>query len=326
MADNPWENAKEQLKKTADELDISDEVVEILESPERAVQSRVILKVNGSSKTFRAFRVWHNTARGPAKGGIRFHPNVTFDEVKALAMWMTWKNAVAGIPYGGGKGGVIVNPKGLNDEELEALSRGYARAFSFMFDPDRDVPAPDVNTNAKIMGWMLDELETIKGRKTPGIITGKPLELWGSKGRTEATGLGGFYTILNAVKAFEIKGRRVAVQGFGNVGFYAAKFLSENGFKVVAVSDSKGGVYSEKGLNVEAVMKTKREKGSVRFHEGKEISNEELVELDVDILVPAAIENVITKKNADSVKAGLVVELANGPTTPEADRSSTKGA
>ncbi len=319
MGANPWENAKKQLDRMAELAGISRDIVEVLKHPERAVESRVVLKTSDGVKTFPAYRVWHNTARGPAKGGIRFHPAVTFDEVKALAMWMTWKNAIANLPYGGGKGGVAVDPKELSKEELEALSRGYARVFAFLFDENLDIPAPDVNTNPQIMGYMLDELEVIKQRKMPGIITGKPISIGGSKGRIEATGLGGFFVIKRAVQAFGIKGRLAAVQGFGNVGYHVAKFLAENGFKVVAVSDSKGGVYNENGINPERALQVKKERGSVKFYEGKEISNEELLELDVDVLVPAAIENVITEKNADEIKARLVVELANGPTTPEAD-------
>jgi len=317
---NPWENAKKQLERAGKELGIEREVVEVLKKPERAVESRVILRRDdGELMVLPAYRVWHSTARGPAKGGIRFHPAVNFEEVKALAMWMTWKNAIAGLPYGGGKGGVAVNPKELSREEIKRLSRGYARAFAFMFDVDADVPAPDVNTDAQVMGYMLDELETMKGRKMPGVITGKPLALGGSRGREEATGLGGFYTVVNAVRAFNLEGRRVAVQGFGNVGYWTAHFLAENGFKVVAVSDSKGGVYREDGINVEKAREVKRKTGSVKNYRGKEITNEELLTLDVDILIPAAIENVITEKNAGEIRAKMIVELANGPTTPEAD-------
>ena len=319
--ENPWENALKQLDRVAELLGLEDKEKSVLSTPELVEQREIVVKkTDGSVMVLPGYRVWHNTARGPAKGGIRFHPNVTLDEVKALAMWMSWKNAVAGVPFGGGKGGVTVNPKELRVEELERLSRAYAAAFSHLFDQDKDVPAPDVNTNPKIMGWMLDELEKIKGRKQPGTITGKPVELGGSLGRTEATGLGGFYTIVNAVRAFGIKGKRVAVQGFGNVGFHAAKFLAENGFSVVAVSDSRGGVFNQDGIGPASALKIKKEKGSVKFYKGREISNKELLELDVDILVPSAIENVITEKNADRLQAKMVVELANGPTTPEADR------
>lgn len=312
---NAWKNALAQLERVADLVGMDEHIKDVLSRPERIVESRVIV----GGKVFPAYRVEHNTARGPAKGGIRFHPMVTLDEVKALSMWMTWKNAVVGVPYGGGKGGVAVNPKDISEKELELLSRRYIRALGFLFGSDTDVPAPDVNTTPRIMGWMLDELEALKGKREPGAITGKPLELWGSQGRTEATGLGGFYTLLNAVKSFGVKGKKVAVQGFGNVGFYAAKFLSEGGFKVVAVSDSRGGIYDKGGINPDKAMAAKRSTG-LSSYGGRTITNEELIELDVDILVPAAIENVIHRKNADKVEAGLIVELANGPTTPDAER------
>lgn len=316
---DPWENALKQLDEVARVMDLNDEAKEALSLPELVSESRIILKGEHSTDVFSAYRIRHNTARGPAKGGIRFHPQVTVGEVKALSMWMTWKNAVSGVPYGGSKGGIVVNPKGMSKKDLEGLSRGFIRSFSHVIGDNIDIPAPDVNTTPQIMGWMLDEFEVIKGRKEPGVITGKPLELGGSEGRTEATGLGGFYTILNAVKAFEVRGKKVAVQGFGNVGYYAAKFLSEAGFKVVAVSDSKGAVFDEGGLNIDAVMKKKKETKRIQGF-GKEITNEELLELPVDILVPSAIENVITQNNANDIEAKLIVELANGPTTPEADK------
>ena len=316
---DPWENALKQLDEVARVMDLNDATKEALSLPELVSESRVILKGVNSIEVFPAFRVRHNTARGPGKGGIRFHPQVTVGEVKALSMWMTWKNAVSGVPYGGGKGGIIVNPKGMSKKDLEGLSRGFIRSFAHVIGEDVDVPAPDVNTTPQIMGWMLDEYEAMKGRHEPAVITGKPLELGGSEGRTEATGLGGFYSIINAVKAFEIHGKKVAVQGFGNVGYYAAKFLEEAGYKIVAISDSKGGVFDEAGLNVEAVMKKKQETKRVKGF-GKSITNEELLELPVSILVPSAIENVITQQNANDIEAKLIVELANGPTTPDADK------
>ncbi|MBR9689332.1 MAG: Glu/Leu/Phe/Val dehydrogenase [Candidatus Altiarchaeota archaeon] len=316
---NPWENALRQLDDVIEVLDIDSSTKDALSYPERVTESRILLKTDSGVDVYPAYRVWHNTARGPAKGGIRFHPQVSVEEVKALSMWMTWKNAVAGVPFGGGKGGIIVNPKELSKGELEGLSRGFVRSLGSLFGQNTDIPAPDVNTNPTIMGWMIDEYETMRGKKEPGALTGKPIELGGSEGRTEATGLGGFYATLNAIKEFEIRGKRVAVQGFGNVGYYAAKFFSNHGFKVVAVSDSKGGIYDEQGLDIEKIRATKLKTGKVKGP-GKEIKNAELLELPVSILVPCAIENVINQNNAADIEAKLIVELANGPTTPDADK------
>ena len=315
---DPWKNALTQLDKVAKIIDIEDGVKELLSSPERVEEAKISVGTSKGGQKYPAYRVWHNTARGPAKGGIRFHPQVTVEEVKALAMWMTWKSAVVGIPFGGGKGGVVIDPKALSKQELEEVSRGYVRSLGHLFGCDTDIPAPDVNTNPEVMGWMLDELETMKGKKETGTFTGKPLELGGSYGRTEATGLGGFYSVLSAVKALNMEGRTVAIQGFGNVGYHAAKFLSENDFKIVAVSDSKGGIYSEKGLDIEKVRFVKKQTGKVEG--GKKIDNERLLELEVDVLIPAALENQINIDNATEIEAKLIVELANGPVTPEADK------
>jgi len=278
---------------------------------------------DGSVKVFEGFRVQYNNARGPTKGGIRFHPEETFDTVRALAAWMTWKTAVMDLPLGGGKGGVVCNPKEMSPGELERLSRGYIRALGHYIGPKVDVPAPDVYTNPQVMAWMLDEYEKMVGESAPGVITGKPLSLGGSAGRGDATARGGVYAIREAAKVLglELKGATCAIQGYGNAGQFAHKLGAELlGLKVVAVSDSKGGIYSPEGLDYEAVMAHKRETGSVvGFPGAQSITNEELLELDVVVLIPAALENQIGDWNADKIKAKIVAELANGPTTPEAD-------
>lgn len=290
--------------------------MEILKNPQRAYQS--ILEVSG--KKYPAFRVQYNDARGPTKGGIRYHPEVNLEEVKSLAFWMTLKCAVADIPYGGAKGGVAVNPKELSGSELQELSRKYVRAFYKQMGPTRDIPAPDVYTNSQIMAWMLDEYETLVGQKASGFITGKPLELGGSFVRDIATALGGVYVLEEALKKIKLSDKSVAVQGFGNAGMNMAKLLSEAGFKVVAVSDSKGGIYDPKGLRIDEIIKVKEKTGSVgNYSGGKKITNEELLALDCAILIPSALSGAITENNADSVKAKIVLELANGPTTPKAD-------
>jgi glutamate dehydrogenase (NAD(P)+) len=278
---------------------------------------------DGTTKTFQGFRVQYSDARGPAKGGIRFHPDETIDTVRALAAWMTWKTAVADIPLGGAKGGVICNPREMSRAELERLSRAYMRNIARYVGLTQDVPAPDVNTNPQLMAWMLDEYEMLMGHREPGVITGKPLELGGSAGRTPATALGGMYTIREAAKLLDIDlgTATAAIQGFGNVGSFAHKLLEEMfGTKVVAVSDEFGGIYSKQGLDYQTVLKHLESTGKVIACPGTEpISNKDLLELDVDILVPAAIENQLTSQNADQIKAKIVAELANGPTTPEAD-------
>ncbi len=306
----------ENLEGAISRLRIKEEVAERLRTPERILEVSIPVKMDdGGRKVFKGFRVQHNSARGPTKGGIRFHPSVNLDEVKALASLMTWKCALLDLPFGGAKGGVIVNPKELSERELERLSRGYIRRIAPFVGVDRDIPAPDVGTNSKVMAWMLDEYEKIVGKHEPGAITGKPLSLGGSQGREEATAQGAVYVLQEAVKTFDIKGKEVAIQGFGNAGMNLARKLDALGYRVVAVSDSKGTVYQEKGLNVEEVVKKKRKEGKV----GKDMSNEELLELDVDILIPAAIEGQITEENADRIRAKLILEVANGPTTPRAD-------
>ncbi len=320
---NPYKNAVSQLKQVAKLLDLSQEVVEVLSKPNKLLKTELEVKMDdGKIKKFQAFRSQHNNAVGPYKGGIRFHPQVSEDEVRALSMWMTWKCSVVGIPYGGGKGGIVVDPKKLSDAELERLSRAYIRFVANDIGSWIDVPAPDVNTNPQIMAWMLDEYEDIKGKKEPGVLTGKPVELGGSLGRTEATGLGGFYILekLIEVKSLKRENINIAVQGMGNVGYWFADFAANAGYKVVAISDSKGGIYNKDGLHVEKVLNYKNENKTLREYKGaKEITNKDLLELDVDVLVPAALENVITKDNAEEIKAKYIIEMANGPVTPEAD-------
>jgi glutamate dehydrogenase (NAD(P)+) len=278
---------------------------------------------DGKVKTFTGFRVQYNDARGPTKGGIRFHPEETIDTVKALAAWMTWKCAVVDIPYGGGKGGVICNPKELSVTELERVSRGFIRAIGRFIGPERDIPAPDVYTTPQIMAWMMDEYSTIVGYNAPGVITGKPLALGGSLGRGDATARGAVHCIVEAAKelGINLKGATVAIQGYGNAGYYAAKLMKEMaGSKIVAVTDSRAGVYDPNGIDPDGANDHKQKTGSLSGYKGlKAITNAEILELDVDILIPAAIENVITDKNAAKIKAKIIAEAANGPTTPEAD-------
>lgn len=307
-----------------------------LQKPQNIVKGEVEIAMDdGSKKKFQVFRSQHNNALGPYKGGIRFHPQVSESEVKALSLWMSLKTSVAGLPFGGSKGGIVVEPRGLSAGELERLSRAYMRFIAPHIGIDKDIPAPDVNTNSQIMAWMLDEYEKAVGRHEPGVLTGKPLEVGGSEGRTKATGYGGVLALqflLEKIKDTLDKPKSqvtIAVQGFGNVGYYFAKIASDAGFRVVAVSDSKGGVYVEEGLDPAATLACKEEKGRIancycvggvcELNKGREISNEELLELDVDVLVPAALENVLHKVNAAKVKAKVVVEMANGPLTSEAD-------
>lgn len=323
---DPFEIAVQQLERAVQFMDISNEALEFLKRPQRVLQVTIPVRLDDDSmKVFEGFRVQYNWARGPTKGGIRYHPHETLSTVKALAAWMTWKTAVVELPYGGGKGGVICNPKEMSERELENLSRGYIRAIYDIISPYSDIPAPDVYTNPRIMGWMMDEYETIVRRKSPafGIITGKPLSIGGSLGRIDATSRGGSYTIREAARILDLdlEEATIAIQGYGNAGYYMAKIAAEEmGLKVVAVSDSRGGTYNPDGLNPDDVLKWKYENRTVKDYPGGEnISNEELLELEVDILAPAAIEEVITKDNADNIKARLIAELANGPVTPEAD-------
>lgn len=314
-------NAQIQLKKAAERLNLSSADMLALLKPEAVEQ--VAFKVamdDGSSETFQGYRVRHNTNRGPAKGGIRFHPQVDLDEVTALANWMTWKCAVLDVPFGGGKGGVVVDPKKLSKGELKRLSESFFTAIASVVGPEKDIPAPDVGTNAEVMEWMLDAYNKAVGGNHPGVITGKPIARGGSEGRDDATARGGFYVLREVAGELELpKHATVAIQGFGNAGQFFAKFCAEIGYKVVAVTDSTGGVVNPEGLDVAKLLAHKHQTGKVSGFPGKEISNTALLELKVDVLVPAALENQITKANADKIHAKVVLELANGPTTPEAD-------
>jgi glutamate dehydrogenase len=322
---NSFEIVKNLIDTSVKKLNLSKSVYEILSEPQRVLTVTIPVQMDdGSVKVFTGYRSQHNNALGPYKGGIRFHHDVNLDEVKALSTWMTLKCAVANVPYGGGKGGVIVNPKTLSQGELERLSRGYIRAIAPVIGADLDIPAPDVGTNGQVMGWMMDEFARIRGYNEFGVITGKPVIVGGSLGRVEATSRGCVFVIREAarVTGLKLKEATVVVQGFGNVGSIAARLLQqEDGCRVLAVSDSTGGIYNPNGLDIAAVEEHKARTGSVKgFPGSKEISNEELLALECDILVPAALENQITDKNAGKIKAKIVAEGANGPTTPEADR------
>lgn len=302
--------------------------LEILKTPQRVIEVAVpVVMDDGQLKIFTGYRIQHNNIRGPYKGGLRFHPKVDLDEVSALAFWMTIKCAVADLPYGGAKGGITVDPKKLSRGELERLTRSYTRAVALFVGPDKDIPAPDVYTNPQIMAWFMDEYSKIKGRNVPAVVTGKPVEIGGSLGRDIATAQGGFYVLEMIYKKLKIKKNHAAaaIHGFGNAGMNFAKIASEAGYKVAAVSDSKGGVYNEKGLDIKKVIEHKEKTGSVvNFPGAKNVTNEKLLELPVKILIPAALEGVITAKNAGRIKAGIILELANGPTTPEADEKLYK--
>ncbi|MGC8663543.1 MAG: Glu/Leu/Phe/Val family dehydrogenase [Thermoplasmata archaeon] len=321
---NPFKIAQEQLDKAAKIMKLDPIVHQFLREPMRILEVTIPVKMDdGSVKIFKGFRVQYNDARGPTKGGIRYHPQETLDTVKALSAWMTWKTSVVDLPYGGAKGGIICDPKSMSEGELERLSRGYIRAIGRFIGPERDIPAPDVYTTPQMMAWMMDEYSKIVGYNAPGVITGKPLEVGGSLGRGDATAKGGLYTLREAAKKIklDLKKATVAVQGFGNAGQFAHKLVTEMfGSKVVAVSDTKGGIYCKEGLDFKKVLAHKEKTGSViNFPGTKNITNEELLELNVDVLIPAAIENQITGKNANNIKAKIVLELANGPTTPDAD-------
>ena len=321
---NAYEIAVQQFDRAAEYLDLKAGIREMLRKPKRELAVNFPVKMDdGSVEVFTGYRVHHSTVLGPTKGGIRFHPDVTLDEVRALAMWMTWKCSVVGLPYGGAKGGVICNPKEMSLTELENLTRRYASEISVLMSPEGDIPAPDVNTNPQIMAWIMDTYSMHRGYSTPAVVTGKPVEIGGSEGRKAATAQGTIYHIRRAAKHLDLNlGQASAVvQGYGNAGYYSAKFLYEDGASVIGVSDSQGGIYNPKGLDPEAVLAHKRETSSVvGYPDADTITNAELLEIACDILVPAALEKQITGENAPRVQTKIVAEAANGPTEPEADK------
>jgi glutamate dehydrogenase (NAD(P)+) len=321
---NSFEMAKKQIDIASKYLNIDPGSVEKMKHTKRELIVHFPVRMDDDSvKVFTGYRVQHNVSRGPAKGGIRYHPDLELDEVRALSMWMTWKSAVVNIPFGGAKGGVQCNPKEMSPHEIEHLTRRFTWEISMMLGPEQDIPAPDVYTNPQVMAWMMDTYSILKGYSVPGVVTGKPVELGGSLGRFEATGRGVVITALEALKYLNrpIEGVKVAIQGCGNVGGVAAKHFDRLGAKVIALSDSKKGIYNEKGLDLERVLeyKAKHQCFSYEGKEASEVTNQELLELDCDILVPAAIGNQISERNASRIKAKIVIEGANGPTTPEAD-------
>lgn len=319
---NPFENAMLQLKRANEVKEFSDEFMSRLYQPNREIKISIpVIMDDGGLKIFEGYRVQYNNARGPYKGGIRYHQDTDINEVRALAFWMALKCAVANIPMGGGKGGITVDPKKLSKTELEKLSRGWIKLMAPVIGPKTDVPAPDVNTTPEIMKWMVDEYKNITGDTTNACLTGKPIEVGGSEGRGPATGLGGFYVFDVMRKNLNLpESCNIVIQGFGNVGGNAAEILTNNGHKIIAISDSKGAILKESGINIKELNEYKKTNGQIAgFSGSKNITNEELLEISCDVLIPAALENQITEKNAKNIKAKLIVELANGPTTPEAD-------
>jgi glutamate dehydrogenase (NAD(P)+) len=323
LRENPFEIAQQQLRLVGETFDIDPNLINVLSRCKKSVCVAIPTRMDdGSVRSFEGFRVHHNVARGPSKGGIRYHPDVTLDEVRSLAMWMTWKCALMAIPFGGAKGGVVCDPKQLSVSELERMTRRYTTEIITEIGPERDIPAPDVGTGPREMAWIFDTYSMNKGHSVLGVVTGKPLTVGGSLGRLEATARGALFALLELLERLgkDIAGMRVAVQGFGNVGSYFALFAHQHGAKVIALSDSVGGVYNPQGIDVPAAMAYKQETGSLSGLRGTEaMTNEELILLDCDVLVPSALEQVITADNADKVRAAIVVEGANGPTTPTAD-------
>jgi len=335
---NPWENARQRLEAAAKQVDLDPLLHARLAEPDRVIEMSLPMRMDdGRVKTYRGYRVQHNNILGPYKGGLRYHPKVDLDEAKALAFWMTMKCAIIDIPFGGGKGGISVNPKELSEGELERLTREFARKLAPVIGPDKDVPAPDVNTNAKVMDWIRDEYDTVTHTSSPAVVTGKSVGRGGSEGRTEATGAGGAIALQSVLRTLgkDPKGLTVAIQGFGNVGSHLARYVKQMGCLIVALSDSKGGIYVPRGIpDLDAVEECKEKSGRIAgcycvgsvcdlsnmvSLGGKDIQPEDVLTLPVDIVVPAALENAITKENANKIQAGMVLEMANGPTTTEAD-------
>jgi glutamate dehydrogenase (NAD(P)+) len=324
LRENPFEIARAQLRRVGDAFDIDDNLIGVLSQCKKAVEVSIPTQMDDGATTrvFTGYRVTHNIARGPSKGGIRYHPDVTLDEVKALSMWMTWKCALANIPFGGAKGGVIVDPKALSPRELERMTRRFTSEIINEIGPEKDIPAPDVGTDARVMAWIFDTYSMNKGHSVLGVVTGKPLAIGGSLGREEATARGGLYVLRGAArkKELSLKGATVAIQGFGNVGSHFARLVVEDGAKVVALSDSAGGIHNPNGIDVAAAIAHKQESGSLGgLPDTDPISNDDLLLLDVDVLAPCALEQVINESNADRIKARILVEGANGPVTPTAD-------
>jgi glutamate dehydrogenase (NAD(P)+) len=323
LRENPFELARLQLHKVAEAFGIDDRLVNVLQECKKSVEVSIPTSMDdGSVRAFKGFRVQHNIARGPSKGGIRYHPDVTLDEVKSLAMWMTWKCALMGLPFGGAKGGVVCNPKQMSRGELEGMTRRFTSEIINEIGPEKDIPAPDVGTNAATMAWIFDTYSMNKGHSVLGVVTGKPLTIGGSLGREEATARGALFCLLSALKAQgrSLEGKSVAVQGFGNVGSFFTKFVAELGATVIAISDSSGGIHNPDGIDVAAAFAHKRGGGAIaELKSGEAITNDDLLLLDCDVLAPCALEQVITLDNADQVRARIVVEGSNGPVTPAAD-------
>lgn len=321
---NVWQMAQKQFDEVAEYMGLEDWIWRTLRECRRVyIVSIPIVKDDGKVEVFEGYRVHHNITRGPAKGGIRYHPDVTLEEVKALAMWMTWKCAVMNLPFGGGKGGVRCNPKQMSEKEIERLTRRYTSEIIDAIGPEKDIPAPDVYTNPQTMAWIMDTYSVIRGYSTPAVVTGKPVPLGGSLGREEATGRGVYYVILEALRYLKLssEGMKVVIQGFGNAGSVVARLLFEDGFKIIGVSDSKGGIYNPEGIDIERLIDVKKETGSViNYKDGERITNEELLQLKTDILIPSALERQITEENASKINAKIIAEAANGPITPEGDK------
>jgi len=321
---NPWQMSLSQLDEVAKKINLDENIHQILRHPKRCLTVSIPIQMdNGKIKVFTGFRVQHNVNRGPAKGGIRYHPEVTLEEIKALAMLMTWKCAVVGIPYGGAKGGIICDPRKLSLKELERLTRRYVSEIISFIGPEKDIPAPDVNTNPQIMAWIMDTYSMDVGYSVPGVVTGKPISIGGSLGRNIATARGVMFSLMNAAKKFKIDPfeKTIAIQGYGNVGGNLAHLLNQQGYKIIALSDVEGGIYNSKGLDPRKVSIALKKSGSVISFKGADkITNQELLTMDCDILIPAALENQIDEDNADKIRAELIVEAANGPITPEADK------